>query len=161
MRSAAERLRDWLAEYQARGASFSYAWAMTMPRVCRGLEDGDFWRSWFEQTVETWRRAYLRQPPSSADAAMLLLLELVTGENTAPDPSEACEWCGDPLPFPHVSHKRFCCDVHRRRATRERERAHRRIARDAEGGSPTPNLAPPQVVGRSGTSLRPPKEAIR
>jgi hypothetical protein len=153
MRDPAPCLRDWLAEFQARGASFDRAWAMVMPRVCRGRADEEVWLAWFEQTRESWRRAYLREPPASADLAMLTLLELVTGENTAPDPEDTCEWCGDPLPLDRPSHKRFCCDAHRRMATRRREGQHRRLARSAEGAPEGPQSPPPRALAASSASI--------
>lgn len=101
------QVRQVLEASRRAGVPFGEAW----PAVLESVED-ERWREALSQTSNTWRRAYLLEPPTECDRAVDVLSRGLAGELAALDAAAHCPVCDRPVePGPRTRRDRVYCST--------------------------------------------------
>ncbi len=120
-----EQLRDWLQwkrdgdSLRRGGVPFEQAWPEAVAHVCKGREDGDALRGWFEGQREVWRRCFELAEQTPGEYAFTVL-GAGRGGGRIGD-GVCCDECGEPIPAERLHyHAKFCSETCRKAASRAR-----------------------------------------
>jgi len=112
-----------LADARRAGESFEEAWPPALAAALASVHTKAECREWSEALggmVETWRRAFERQPASNHERALSLLAD---NSDREPAPDRECEFCHGEIGADRGRLAVFCSDRCRHAANYERTHA--------------------------------------